>query len=247
MKSKLALIAVILLFGVAAGSLMASAYVGNYLAARTSSELSGWQQSGYGGLMGGYGPSTVGAGLGMMGGEPYAGNGFRTLTISQSVEMLHQLLPGTAAFKSNDTVVVYSSNANLLVFAMGHERAMNFTGAVPPAYATHDVFVVDGLINPTIVFEEPSTVNLTTINLDSSMYHNFVITRAPPPYPYNAMPYEMGYGMVPFLPPADYSAGQAYSYSYAFHIQPGIYWYLCTYPGHAEMGMYGQLVVRRWP
>ncbi|MGC8636420.1 MAG: plastocyanin/azurin family copper-binding protein [Thermoprotei archaeon] len=244
MKSKLALITVILLFGVGAGSLMASAYVGNYLAARAPGELNGGQYPPYGGWMGGYGPSRVGAAPGMMGGELYAGNGFRTLTISQSVEMLHQLLPGTAAFQSNDTVVIYSSNANLLVFTMGHERAMNLTGAVPPAYATHDVFVVDGLIDPIIVFETPSTVNLTTINLDSSMYHNFVITRAPPPYPYNAMPYEMGYGMVPFLPPADYSTGQAYSYSYALHVQPGSYWYICTYPGHAEMGMYGQLVVR---
>ncbi|MDP7975496.1 MAG: plastocyanin/azurin family copper-binding protein [Thermoprotei archaeon] len=246
MKNRYALIVVLSLLAIGASSLIASAIAGNYPWAPTHGELTGEWPPGSGSWMGSYGGSTtaVGPSWGMMGGRFGAGEGLETLTISQSVRLLHHVLPGTAAFPSNNSVVVYSSDADLIVFTMGHERAINLTGAIPPAHATHDAFVVDGLIDPTIVFENPSTVNVTTVNLDSSMYHNFVITRSSPPYPYNAMPYEMAYGMVPFLPPAEYSAGQAYSYSYSVQIGPGNYWYLCTYPGHAEMGMYGQLVVR---
>ena len=245
MKDAYVLIAVILLIGVGVTSLVASVQAGDYLGPARGG-FGGQQASGGAGWTGNYGsPSfAAGTGMGMMGGRFGVGEGLGTMTVSQSLRLLHQVLPGTVAFPSNDSVVVYSSHPDLLVFTMGHQRAINLTGATPPAYATHDVFVVDGLIDPTLVLEDPSTVNVTTVNLDSSMYHNFVVTRASPPYPYNTMPYEMGFGMVPFLPPAQYSAGQAFTYSYSMQVGPGNYWYLCTYPGHAEMGMYGQLVVR---
>ncbi len=239
---KALLVAVLLLLAVGAAALAASAFRGEY--AYTHGKPRGALASGgywaFGGWDSAAGPG--GAGFGMMGYGPYGG--YSEISIEASVRLLHEVLPGTRAFSSNDSVVVYSSNADLLVFTMGHERAVNLTGASLPEHATHDVFVIDGLIDPTIVLEGASTINVTTINLDSSMYHNFVVTALPPPYPYNTMPYEMGHGMVPFLPPANYSEGEAYYYSYVTEIGPGTYWYICTYPGHAQMGMYGQLVVR---
>ncbi len=58
----------------------------------------------------------------------------------------------------------------------------------------------------------------------------------------------MGPGMMvnmEWLPPANYGEGYAASYSYSLVMEyPGIYWYVCTYPGgHAEEGMYGEIIV----
>lgn len=66
------------------------------------------------------------------------------------------------------------------------------------------------------------------------------------------MPYLGMYGgmgsqmmlLMRWLPPANYNAGYAYGYEYTFTITaPGTYWYLCTYPGHAEEGMYGGEII----
>ncbi len=50
--------------------------------------------------------------------------------------------------------------------------------------------------------------------------------------------------MMPFLPPANYAQGVAHEYVYSatFSTQASL-WYLCTYPGHAQMGMYGEVLV----
>jgi len=198
------------------------------------------ERAGYWGCYGGFMGSMTWVPSGWQGRSGVASQ----LAISDALALLGHPLPGSEAFPANDSVVVYSSSARLLVFTMGHVRAVNLTGQALPDYAQHEVFVIDGLIDPTLVFEGPSTVNITVINLDSSMYHNFVVTTVSPPYPFNAMPYEMQYGMVPFVPPADYTGGLAYSYSYVLSFGPGSYWYICTYPGHAEMGMYGRMLVR---
>jgi plastocyanin len=52
------------------------------------------------------------------------------------------------------------------------------------------------------------------------------------------------FAMMPFLPPANYGQGTAHEYSYTLSLgTSGTLWYMCTYPGHAQMGMYGQIVV----
>lgn len=52
--------------------------------------------------------------------------------------------------------------------------------------------------------------------------------------------------MMPLLPPANYNQGYAYEFSYTFTLQPGNYWYICTYPGRAETGMYGEILGDKW-
>jgi hypothetical protein len=51
--------------------------------------------------------------------------------------------------------------------------------------------------------------------------------------------------MMPVLSPADYASGWAQIYSYTITI-PNVasLWYLCTYPGHAQSGMYGEIIAR---
>lgn len=51
--------------------------------------------------------------------------------------------------------------------------------------------------------------------------------------------------MMPVLPNDDVKDGYAYEQNNQVTLsQPGTYWYLCTYPGHAEQGMYGKIIVR---
>lgn len=135
-----------------------------------------------------------------------------------------------------------------MVLAIMPDKAANLTGIQPPSYSTGDVFVIDGLINPTLVMPAGASIQFTVVNLDNDMYHNFVISPYGPPYAYVPIQGMMsGYSMpmaMMFLPPADYSQGLArtYSYTLAFN-QPGTMWYFCTYRGHAQSGMYGQITV----
>ena len=124
------------------------------------------------------------------------------------------------------------------------DKAVNITGRQLPSYATDDVFVIYGLIKPTIVVRSGASVQFTVVNLDDDMYHNLVVSMYGPPYGYMSMQGMMSGYWMPYLPPADYGQGSAHEYSYTLTLnQPGTLWYICTYPDHAESGMYGQLIV----
>ncbi len=182
-------------------------------------------------------------------------------SIQQSIQAMQSPPPPYARVtRSNDTVAFDSQNIDVLVLAMIPDRAANLTGMQPPSYSTGDVFVIYGLVNPTLVIPKGTSIHFTIANLDDDMYHNMVVSSIGPPYPYMSMEGGMmssfwqggGKGsaslpvlsMMPFLPPADYRQGSAYEYSYALTFnQPGNLWYLCTYPGHALQGMYGEILV----
>jgi len=177
---------------------------------------------------------------------------FGEYPINKALTLAMGVPRGAQEFRGNDTIVFHSSNVTLVVAAMMGGDAENMTGSPLPSYSKGDVFVIYGLINPTIVVPEGAVIHVIFINLDDDMYHNFVVTAAPPPYPYYSMPYiargtEMGPGMMvnmEWLPPANYGEGYAASYSYSLVMEyPGVYWYVCTYPGHAEEGMYGEIIV----
>ncbi|MFP3211605.1 MAG: plastocyanin/azurin family copper-binding protein, partial [Thermocladium sp.] len=237
-----------------------------------------WGWWGYGPMMGwGYfgapahppymgAPYGVGnAPYGMMGWGTYgypisgaAGYGYpsayslREYTINESMQLMSLEPSNAKIFRGNDTIVFYSDNVTLIVIAMMGNDAEKMTGTTAPAYSHGDVFVIYGLINPTIIVPADAVLHVVFINLDDDMYHNFIITEAPPPYPFNVMPYamrgtEMGPAMMAaasWLPPANYGEGYAYGYAYSVVLgYPGVYWYICTYPGHAEEGMYGEIVV----
>ncbi|MEM4109428.1 MAG: plastocyanin/azurin family copper-binding protein, partial [Conexivisphaerales archaeon] len=186
----------------------------------------------YGGMMGFY--------------NGYAAGYQQTVSISKAITMMRTAPSYVKAFSNNGTLVFNSSKIVLVVLSMGNKRAVNLTGQSPPSYAQHDVFVIYGLINPTLVIPRGATVDFILINLDDDMYHNIAITPVPPPYQYYAMMQIMMnvLGITPFLPPANYSNAFAYgsTFSSSFY-NSGTYYYVCEYPGHAEMGMYGQIVV----
>lgn len=184
--------------------------------------------------------------------------------------------PSNAQIFSNNDTIVFSGTQNVTIFAIGMmpDNATNLTGMKPPSYAADDVFVIYGLIDPTIVIPNGARVNLIFANLDDDMYHNFVVTTLAPPYYYMPMQgmmfsnssswYQgmMGSGgmmggggdsssniifgtMMPVLTPANYGQGTAYYYDTSFNLfsYSGSYWYLCTFPGHAQSGMYGKILI----
>lgn len=184
----------------------------------------------------------------------YPGYSSFTIPITEALNMSMNVPSYAHVYKVNDTIVFTGDDITLVVLAMMGNDAVKMTGESPPSYAHGDVFVIYGLINPTLVMPAGAVVHVIFINLDDDMYHNFVITTVPPPYPYNVMPYigmysgYMGPGMMSlmsWLPPANYNTGYAYGYEYTMTFTyPGAYWYLCTYPGHAQEGMYGEIIVR---
>jgi rusticyanin len=157
---------------------------------------------------------------------------------------------------TSNTITFDSQKVSIFVLAMMPDEAVNITGSQPPRYASGDVFVIYGLMDPTLVLQRDTVLNVMVVNLDNDMYHNFIFTSLSPPYSAMMMANGgMGPGMMynvrseflsmmPLMPPANYAQGYAFSYSYALNLSnSGSFWYACTYPGHAQSGMYGQIRV----
>ena len=219
---------------------------------------------GYGhGMMGAFYNGTYGYGPGMMGGF-YNGSYYggmmtiqgQSVPIGQAIQSASSSPSYAQITKSNDTVSFHSQSITITALAIMPDQAVNLIGASLPSYSTGDVFVIYGLINPTLVIPSGATVQFNIVNLDTDMYHNLVVSSSSPPFPYMAMQGMMtAYysqtqssntfaSMMGFLPPANYGSGtaQEYAYSLTFN-QTGTLWYLCSYPGHAQSGMYGQIIV----
>jgi len=171
-----------------------------------------------------------------------------TVSTTQAVQMMRIVPEYANIIQSNNTVIFTDSNIRLVVLAIGHEGLANLTANSPPGYATDDVFVIYGLADPTLIIPHDATVQIVLVNLDSGIYHSFVITSFSPPYSYMSM-HGMKSGqsgfwaMMPFIPPTS-SHGVAHEYSYSVALRnPETLWYLCSYPGHAQNGMYGRILV----
>ncbi len=163
-------------------------------------------------------------------------SGSQYLTQSQ-LESLNVTSPGIYVSHGNSTIYVNNS-ATLLVMT----GPMN----APSMYS----FEISGIYNPTIVIKEGVTVHFIVVNIDTDSYHNFVLSSRGPPDPYMIGMGYMGSGsfgfmtQMGFLPPTNSGHFYYYNFSYTFS-QSGTYWYLCTYPGHAEKGMYGEIIVNQ--
>lgn len=117
-----------------------------------------------------------------------------------------------------------------------------------------DFFLAYGLANPTLVLPVDATTGFLFVNMDNET-HNFAVTTVAPPYSHMPM---MEGGMMsggdggwpamsPMLPGVSSFQGNGTLYQDVTVTMTfphaGTYWYLCLYPGHAEMGMYGKIVV----
>ena len=183
------------------------------------------------------------SGNGGMMGQRTSSSG-ESVTIQEAIEEMRNV-PSYASVDSSDNTVVFDSQqVSIFVLALMPDRAANLTGRQMPNYATGDVFVIYGLINPTLLVPRGAYVQFTVVNLDDDMYHNLVVSSYGPPFGYMPMQGMMSGGWMPYLPPADYNSSSAQQYSYMLQFnQPGIFWYICTYPSHAASGMYGRVIV----
>lgn len=107
-------------------------------------------------------------------------------------------------------------------------------------------FEILGLINPELVIQMGVKVHFTAVNIDDDSSHNFVLATSGPPYGY-AMGGNMMRGggymtMMPYLSPESSGHYSYMNFTYTFS-HSGTFWYLCTYPGHAQLGMYGKIMV----
>ena len=192
--------------------------------------------------------SMMNGGYGSMMGGASAGNFSTQVSINTAESYANAVPHYVQRYANNNTLVFGSNNITLIVLAMGVQRALNLTQEQPPSYDSNssgNAFVIYGLINPTLIMPKGAIVHVEFINLDSSEYHNVVMTAAGPPYQYMPMSAMNGIvSMMPVIPHADYSSGYAYEYNYTTVFDnSGTYWYICMYPGHAQMGMYGKMEV----
>ncbi len=150
------------------------------------------------------------------------------LRISQTD--LERMMSGanTTTYATNNTIWV-GSGMSRLVFV-----------AAPPGH--DEIFVINGLLNPTIHVSRGSKLTITVVNEDPGMYHNLALSTREPPHSSMPMMNHMGGPRTNMLSPS----GTSYYWSQDMaiaKIPPGQYWYLCEYPNHANEGMFGSVII----
>jgi len=143
---------------------------------------------------------------------------------------LDRMMSGTntTTYATNNTVWV-GSGTSKLVFV-----------AAPPGH--DEIFVINGLLNPTIHLSIGAQLTVTLANADPGMYHNFALTTRDPPYSSMPMMNHMSGPRTSMLSPSEIGFYWVQDMRIAAN-SPGQFGYLCEYPDHAEEGMYGSLII----
>ncbi len=168
--------------------------------------------------------------ISMMGGmgDMMNGNG-ETLTNS-SVSSLQQKATTGTINKGENSISFTQNTVNLVVLAS------------PPG-RSGEYFEIDNLINPTLIVKAGTTINLTLVNEDKEL-HGFEIVNAQPPF--SRYPMMVNNAMFnSFIMPIWGTNTNSYDSSSTTisASASGSYTYLCPVPGHAQMGMYGKIIV----
>ncbi|KLU60783.1 rusticyanin precursor [Peptococcaceae bacterium CEB3] len=186
------------------------------------------------GMMGGYrgsGSANGSWGYGMMGGSFNGANYSSAVTdpTGAANDMKASLVNATVD-KSANTVTYTGSDVKIVMLG-------------GPQYADGK-FVIGGLVNPTLNIPRGAKVTMEFINEDTGMPHGVEITAAAPPYAYMAMMQGGIYSgaFIHPLPPATAGKYPAVTTSFTAS-QAGSFYYICQYPGHAQKGMYGKVIV----
>ncbi|CAA7600447.1 Cupredoxin [Acididesulfobacillus acetoxydans] len=201
------------------------------------------------GMMGGYGSANGSWGYGMMGGYRASGSADGSWGYGMMGGLFHGANYSSAFTDQTDATndikaslvnATVDKSANTITYAGSSVKIVMLGG---PQNADGK-FVIDGLINPTLNIPEGANVTLEFINQDSGMPHGVEITTATPPYAYMSM---MQGGIYPGafiqpLPPATAAKYPAVTTSFNAK-QAGTFYYICQFPGHAEKGMYGKIVI----
>lgn len=171
-------------------------------------------------------------GYGMM--QPFSGSGSvaanDAITEQQADSAMQTSLQDATVDKATNSITYEGQNVTLVFFA-GPENA-------------DGKFVIGSLVNPALHIQQNAHVKVEVINMDSGMPHGIEITTQGPPYAYMSM---MQGGIYPgsFISPLPEAQKNTYPMATTSFTasQKGAFYYLCQVPGHAEKGMYGQLIV----
>ncbi|MHB1509306.1 MAG: plastocyanin/azurin family copper-binding protein [Acidimicrobiales bacterium] len=190
------------------------------------------------GFMGGGagGGSVVGGSTGMMGSSMMGGGGGGSGAITNaSLAALVSRGEQGASINPKANTVTYGGHSLTLVALASPDSQPNMT------------WEIDGLVNPTVVVQPGTQIDVVLANTDWGYVHGFELTTTPPPYPYMAMAgVSDNFFLMPLPPRTQQNTATAsyYTRSASFTTTSGTYHYFCPVPGHAAAGMFGTLVVR---
>ncbi len=157
-------------------------------------------------------------------------NGNGGVLTSSSVSSLQQKATTGTINKSKNSITFTQSTVNLVVLA------------APPG-RSGEYFEIDNLINPTLIVKTGTTINLTLVNEDNEM-HGFEIVNAQPPFSRYPMMSDKTLFNSFIMPIWGTNTNSYYSSNTTITASSsGSYTYLCPVPGHAQMGMYGKIVI----
>ncbi|MHB2036773.1 MAG: cupredoxin domain-containing protein [Nitrososphaerales archaeon] len=217
--------------------------------------MMGSQGSG-GGMMSGQGSGSSGSG--MMGESGMMGNGGASMMngSSDTQNMMSGTMNSPSSIDNATFNTINSPPRGVVVNRTSNTVYVGTSGVTIPVEASPlwypqpgDYWLVYGLVNPTIVIKQGETVNFLFINMDNET-HVSAMTAIAPPYSYMPM---MGGGsggtqsaatwlaIGPMLPGVSNTASSNQNPTYSDALLPvtfsstGTFWYLCLYPGHAQM------------
>lgn len=177
---------------------------------------------------------------------------------------------GAPALQGNASTITYASflaanvpPAGVTVVNSTNSIYVNQTAVTimivsAPQWANHtgEFFMCYGLINPTFYFRMGMMERFALINADNQT-HNLLITGASPPYPYRPM----GTGGTGMMWQNQYNwmycsqfvgglNGTLYQNTFMHMVtmqtqfkNTGTFWYMSGYPGDAQSGMFGRVIV----
>jgi hypothetical protein len=83
----------------------------------------------------------------------------QTVSVQQAIQMMRNTPSYAKVISHNNTIIFGSKNTNVVALAMDRDSAIKLTA--PPIYSKGDVFVIDGLINPTLLILKGTSVQFT--------------------------------------------------------------------------------------
>jgi rusticyanin len=111
-----------------------------------------------------------------------------------------------------------------------------------------ETWTIAGLVNPTVHIHTGAHVTVHFVNADADQdtWHGWLLTTARPAYPRQvAQRVPLAFPDAVGRPVHGETAHRWFGRTVRFiAARAGTYYYLCQVPGHAQMGMYGELVVR---
>lgn len=160
--------------------------------------------------------------------------------------------PGPRVSPSTATQLGNEKPAHSTVDAAQHritlsEKTVALVALASPSGGPDETYRIAGLVNPTITVKAGTRVSIEVVNADSDTAHGLVITAGSSTRSWmpmmTAVPAFNGSALW-FLGDPTSVGMHAGTLSFTA-TTPGIYYYLCAVPGHAQKGMIGTFVVAR--